>query len=93
MTPQAGTAWPHGGDIPQMSGSMANHTFETLRRGREQAPMAQDQTGTKPLTYDRVILVSVSWVNLNGQFCRHRQTITIDGQRYAASSLEAANHE
>ena len=57
------------GDIPQMSGSMANYTFgNTPSADANKLQWVKIKDGDKTLLIcDRVILVSVSWDDLNSQ--------------------------
>ena len=68
------------GDIPQMSGSMANYTLgntPSVAANRLQWHKIKDGSKTL-LICDRVILVSVSWNDLNEQGYITGKTVTID---------------
>ena len=77
------------GDIPQMSGSMANYTFgDTPSADANKLQWVKIKDGDKTLLIcDRVILVSVSWDDLNGQGYVTGKTITIDGTKYKCRLL------
>lgn len=77
------------GDIPQMSGSMANYTIgNTPSADANKLQWHKIVDGDKTLLIcDRVILVSVSWNDLNGQGYITGKTITIDGAQYKCRSL------
>ena len=69
------------------------HLRRHSQRGREQAPMGQDQGRDKTLLIcDRVILVSVSWDDLNGQGYVTGKTITIDGAKYKCRLLTGGSN-
>ncbi|MCM1150153.1 MAG: hypothetical protein NC319_08760, partial [Butyricicoccus sp.] len=77
------------GDIPQMSGSMANYTLgDTPASDAYKLQWHKIKDGDKTLLIcDRVILVSVSWDDLNGQGYVTGKTITIDGTTYKCRLL------
>lgn len=77
------------GDIPQMSGSMANYTLgDTPASDAQKLQWHKIKDGDKTLLIcDRVILVSVSWDDLNGQGYVTGKTITIDGTTYKCRLL------
>lgn len=72
------------GNIPQMSGGMANYTIgNTPADEAKRLQWVKIKDGDKTLLIcDRVILVSVSWDDLNGQGYVSGKTINIDGARY-----------
>jgi len=77
------------GDIPQMSGSMANYTLgntPSVAANRLQWHKIKDGSKTL-LICDRVILVSVSWNDLNEQGYITGKTVTIDGAKYKCRVL------
>ncbi len=78
-----------GGDIPQMSGSMANYSIgDTPVADANKLQWVKIQDGSKTLLIcDRVILVSCSWDDLNGQGYVTGKTITIDGAKYKCRLL------
>ena len=77
------------GDIPQMSGSMANYSFgDTPSADANKLQWVKIKDGDKTLLIcDRVILVSVSWDDLNGQGYITGKTVTIDGAKYKCRVL------
>lgn len=77
------------GDIPQMSGSMANYTLgNTPSTAANKLQWHKIKDGDKTLLIcDRVILVSVSWDDLNGQGYVTGKTVTIDGATYKCRLL------
>ena len=77
------------GDIPTMSGSMANYTFgNTPSNEAQQLQWHKIQDGDKILLIcDRVILVSVSWNDLNGQGYITGKNVVIDGVTYKCRVL------
>ena len=82
------------GDIPQMSGSMANYTFgDTPSADANKLQWVKIKDGDKTLLIcDRVILVSVSWDDLNGQGYVTGKTITIDGAKYKCRLLTGGSN-
>jgi hypothetical protein len=82
------------GDIPQMSGSMANYTFgDTPSADANKLQWVKIKDGDKTLLIcDRVILVSVSWDDLNGQGYVTGKTITIDGTKYKCRLLAGGSN-
>jgi hypothetical protein len=82
------------GDIPQMSGSMANYTFgDTPSADANKLQWVKIKDGDKTLLIcDRVILVSVSWDDLNGQGYVAGKTITIDGTKYKCRLLTGGSN-
>ena len=82
------------GDIPQMSGSMANYTFgDTPSADANNLQWVKIKDGDKTLLIcDRVILVSVSWDDLNGQGYVTGKTITIDGTKYKCRLLTGGSN-
>ena len=82
------------GDIPQMSGSMANYTFgDTPSADANKLQWVKIKDGDKTLLIcDRVILVSVSWDDLNGQGYVTGKTITIDGTKYKCRLLTGGSN-
>ncbi|MGN8967308.1 hypothetical protein [Intestinimonas sp. HCP28S3_D6] len=82
------------GDIPQMSGSMANYTFgDTPSADANKLQWVKIKDGDKTrLICDRVILVSVSWDDLNGQGYVTGKTITIDGTKYKCRLLTGGSN-
>lgn len=72
------------GDIPQMSGSMANYTLgDTPSAAANRLQWHKIEDGNKTLYIcDRVILVYVSWINLSDQGYITGKTVTIDGKKY-----------
>ena len=77
------------GDIPSMSGSMANYTFgDTPSADANKLQWVKIKDGDKTLLIcDRVILVSVSWDDLNSQGYITGKTVTIDGAKYKCRVL------
>ena len=82
------------GDIPQMSGSMANYTFgDTPSADANKLQWVKIKDGDRTLLIcDRVILVSVSWDDLNGQGYVTGKTITIDGTKYKCRLLTGGSN-
>lgn len=82
------------GDIPQMSGSMANYTFgNTPSADANKLQWVKIKDGDKTLLIcDRVILVSVSWDDLNAQGYITGKTVTIDGTKYKCRVLTGGNN-
>lgn len=82
------------GDIPQMSGSMADYTIgNTPSAEANQLQWVKIQDGNKTLLIcDRVILVSVSWDDLNSQGFVTGKTITIDGAKYKCRLLTGGSN-
>ena len=82
------------GDIPQMSGSMANYTFgDTPSADANKLQWVKIKDGDKTLLIcDRVILASVSWDDLNGQGYVTGKTITIDGTKYKCRLLTGGSN-
>ena len=82
------------GDIPQMSGSMANYTFgDTPSADANKLQWVKIKDGDKTLLIcDRVILVNVSWDDLNGQGYVTGKTITIDGTKYKCRLLTGGSN-
>ena len=82
------------GDIPQMSGSMANYTFgNTPGDTANRLQWHKLKDGEKTLLIcDRVILVSVSWNDLNEQGYVTGKTITIDGAKYKCRILTGGSN-
>ena len=82
------------GDIPQMSGSMANYTFgDTPSADANKLQWVKIKDGDKTLLIcDRVILASVSWDDLNGQGYVTGKTITIDGTKYKCRLLAGGSN-
>lgn len=82
------------GDIPSMSGSMANYTFgDTPSAEANKLQWVKIKDGDKTLLIcDRVILVSVSWDDLNGQGYVTGKTITIDGTKYKCRLLAGGSN-
>lgn len=72
------------GDIPQMLGSMANYTIgDTPSAEANRLQWHKIKDGDKTLFIcDRVILVYVSWDDLNEQGYVTGKTVTIDGRSY-----------
>lgn len=77
------------GDIPRMSGSMANYTLgNTPSAAANKLQWHKIKDGDKILLIcDRAILVSVSWDDLNGQGYVTGKTVTIDGAKYKCRIL------
>ena len=77
------------GDIPQMSGSMANYTLgSTPAADANKLQWHKIKDGSKTLLIcDRNILVSVSWNDLNEQGYITGKTVTIDGATYKCRVL------
>lgn len=77
------------GDIPQMSGSMANYSIgDTPAAAANKLQWHKIKDGNKTLLIcDRVILVSVSWDDLNGQGFISGKNIRIDGATYKCRAL------
>ena len=82
------------GNIPQMSGGMANYTIgNTPADEAKRLQWVKIKDGdTTLLICDRVILVSVSWDDLNGQGYVSGKTINIDGARYKCRLLTGGNN-
>lgn len=82
------------GNIPQMSGSMANYTIgNTPAAEANQLQWHKIQDGSKTLLIcDRVLLVSVSWDDLNSQGLVSGKEITIDGARYKCRLLTGGSN-
>lgn len=82
------------GDIPNMSGSMANYTIgNTPSAEANKLQWHKIQDGDKTLLIcDRVLLVSVSWDDLNAQGLVSGKEITIDGARYKCRLLTGGNN-
>ena len=82
------------GDIPQMSGSMANYTIgSTPAVDANKLQWHKIKDGNKTLLIcDRVILVSVSWNDLNAQGYITGKTITIDGTTYKCRVLTGGSN-
>ena len=82
------------GDIPQMSGSMANYTIgSTPAADANKLQWHKIKDGNKTLLIcDRVILVSVSWNDLNAQGYITGKTITIDGTTYKCRVLTGGSN-
>ena len=77
-----------------MSGSMANYTFgDTPSADANKLQWGKIKDGDKTLLIcDRVILVSVSWDDLNGQGYVTGKTITIDGTKYKCRLLTGGSN-
>ena len=77
-----------------MSGSMANYTFgDTPSVDANKLQWVKIKDGDKTLLIcDRVILVSVSWDDLNGQGYVTGKTITIDGTKYKCRLLTGGSN-
>lgn len=77
-----------------MSGSMANYTFgDTPSADANKLQWVKIKDGDKTLLIcDRVILVSVSWDDLNGQGYVTGKTITIDGTKYKCRLLAGGSN-
>jgi hypothetical protein len=82
------------GDIPQMSGSMANYTIgNTPSAAANKLQWHKIKDGSKLLLIcDRVILVSVSWDDLNAQGYVTGKTVTIDGAKYKCRLLTGGSN-
>ena len=82
------------GDIPQMSGSMANYTLgNTPSAAANKLQWHKIKDGDKILLIcDRVILVSVSWDDLNAQGYVTGKTVTIDGAKYKCRLLTGGSN-
>ena len=76
-----------------MSGSMANYSFgDTPGADANKLQWVKIKDGDKTLLIcDRVILVSVSWDDLNGQGYITGKTVTIDGAKYKCRVLTGGN--
>ena len=90
-TPSGASA---AGDIPSMSGSMANYTFgDTPSADANKLQWVKIKDGDKTLLIcDRVILVNVSWDDLNGQGYVTGKTVTIDGAKYKCRLLTGGSN-
>ncbi len=90
-TPPGASAY---GDIPSMSGSMANYTFgNTPSDDANKLQWVKIKDGDKTLLIcDRVILVNVSWDDLNGQGYVTGKTVTIDGAKYKCRLLTGGSN-
>ena len=77
-----------------MSGSMANYTFgNTPSDDANKLQWVKIKDGDKTLLIcDRVILVNVSWDDLNGQGYVTGKTITIDGTKYKCRLLTGGSN-
>lgn len=77
-----------------MSGSMANYTFgDTPSADANKLQWVKIKDGDKTLLIcDRVILVSVSWDDLNWQGYVTGKTITIDGTKYKCRLLTGGSN-
>ena len=77
-----------------MSGSMANYTFgDTPSADANKLQWVKIKDGDKTLLIcDRVILVSVSWDDLNRQGYVTGKTITIDGTKYKCRLLTGGSN-
>ena len=77
-----------------MSGSMANYTFgDTPSADANKLQWVKIKDGDKTLLIcDRVILVNVSWDDLNGQGYVTGKTITIDGTKYKCRLLTGGSN-
>jgi hypothetical protein len=82
------------GNIPSMSGSMANYTFgDTPAAEANQLQWHRIQDGDKTLLIcDRVILVNCSWNDLNGQGYITGKEVTIDGAKYLCRVLTGGSN-
>ncbi len=84
---------PGAGNIPQFS---AGQTIEIRNTDSDDAYKIQwievNDGGKKYLVADRVILVSVSWDDLNAQSLIFGKTVTIDGQQYKLRSLTGGSN-
>ena len=90
-TPNGATS---AGDIPSMSGSMANYTFgNTPSAEANKLQWVKIKDGDKTLLIcDRVILVNVSWDDLNAQGYVTGKTVTIDGAKYKCRLLTGGSN-
>ena len=81
------------GDIPQMSGSMANYILgNTPSAAANKLQWHKIKDGDKILLIcDRVILVFVSWDDLNEQGYVAGKIVTIDGAKYKCRLLMGGN--
>ena len=77
-----------------MSGSMANYTFgNTPSADANKLQWVKIKDGDKTLLIcDRVILVSVSWDDLNSQGYITGKTVTIDGAKYKCRVLTGGSN-
>ena len=77
-----------------MSGSMANYTFgDTPSADANKLQWVKIKDGDKTLLIcDRVILVNVSWDDLNGQGYVTGKTVTIDGAKYKCRLLTGGSN-
>ena len=77
-----------------MSGSMANYTFgNTPSAEANKLQWVKIKDGDKTLLIcDRVILVNVSWDDLNGQGYVTGKTVTIDGAKYKCRLLTGGSN-
>lgn len=77
-----------------MSGSMANYTFgNTPSDDANKLQWVKIKDGDKTLLIcDRVILVNVSWNDLNGQGYVTGKTVTIDGAKYKCRLLTSGSN-
>ena len=77
-----------------MSGSMANYTFgDTPSAEANRLQWVKIKDGDKTLLIcDRVILVNVSWDDLNAQGYITGKTVTIDGAKYKCRVLTGGNN-
>ena len=77
-----------------MSGSMANYTFgNTPSDDANKLQWVKIKDGDKTLLIcDRVILVNVSWDDLNGQGYVTGKTVIIDGAKYKCRLLSCGSN-
>ena len=82
------------GDIPRMSGSMVNYTIgDTPAAEANRLQWHKIKDGDKTLLIcDRVILVSVSWDDLDAQGYVVGKTVTIDGAKYKCRLLTGGSN-
>ena len=82
------------GDIPKMSGSMADYALgNTPSADANKLQWHKIKDGDKTLLIcDRVILVSVSWDDLNGQGYVTGKIVTIDGAKYKCRILTGGSN-
>ncbi|MCQ4924070.1 hypothetical protein NE686_13290 [Tissierella carlieri] len=82
------------GDIPSMSGSMANYVIgNTPTSEAQKLKWHKIKDGSKTLLIcDRNILANVSWDDLNAQNLVSGKTFTIDGQQYKARLLTGGSN-
>ena len=82
------------GDIPSMSGSISNYSFgNTPSDDAKKLQWVKIKDGDKTLLIcDRVILVNVTWNDLNSAGWIFGKEVTIDGAKYKLRSLTGGSN-